>query len=214
MKSCLLFIRIALLTAFGFVGQLNASAGTNELNFIQLDDRLKAIIKDAHSSDRDLLEAINHMGKPKENPAFWTQIADNTNYTQLHRARCVLALFRRHISSEVDMGEIAMDISPANWLVNSEIVKLDPKVDEWPAGNFDPPVEINDGESVFRINVLNSYQHIYFRFKGDISLEKFKSELKPTQHQQNYVEVPQKQAQKQNLIVAQLAFDDDYEVWY
>ena len=170
-----------------------------------MDDQLRTVIADVHAPDEDVLEAISHLGRHTEKPAFWTQIADNTNYPTLHRARCVLALFRRYVQGEVDLPTVGSDIEPAKWLEQSTIIKFGPE-DGLP-GNNPIPVDFKEGDSIFQINVLDSWHFIYFRIKGEVTLEQFTSELKGGG--ENYLtsnKVPR-------LFIEQLGYVDDYDDW-
>src|SRR5256885_5191590 len=66
------------------------------LNFELLDRKLLEMIRDKGVGVDDLQKAIEHLGKPVEDPQFWTQIANDDSFSVEHRRKCVFAFFRRH----------------------------------------------------------------------------------------------------------------------
>jgi hypothetical protein len=138
-------------------------------DFAQLDHRLRAVIKDKNTSDNDLLEAISRLGKLSEPASFWTQIANDPNYSTRHRTRAVFALFRRHGQWSGEMLSLARCIAPAKWLDESSIERV-----PYVFGYL--PVEVTSGESVYSISVLHSSK-IYIRLRGEVNQETFVSLL-------------------------------------
>jgi hypothetical protein len=207
MKACRHGLTVVLIATIVISVELNARANPACIDYKQLDAQLRAVVTNIHTSDKDILDAISHFGRCTEGPAFWTQIANNTNYSTLHRTRCVMALFRRYAQGEVEMYSVSTCIQPAKWLEQSAIYKLDLNDMLLPGSSC--PLQPKEGDSVFKIEVLNTPHEIYIRIKGDVSLERFISQLKGG----SFVSSPRKK-EEDPLWIDQWAYVDDYERWF
>ena len=165
-------------------------------NFETLERELRANITNQHTPDDLLLESISRLGPVAEPASFWTRIADDTNYSLSHRRRAVFALFRRHCDKIGGISDLRRVLMPCAWLKNSRIEKV-PFVFGW------VPVEVNSGESIFTISVLNGPK-IYIRMRGDIDYRRFVSELFGREGEQSA---------NVDMTVLQFGYGDDYEKW-
>lgn len=135
-------------------------------SFGLMNRQLYAVLLDRNSNDEEVVEAISRLGPVTESPRFWTQIANDTTYSDKHRRRAVYALFRRH-AHFCNSGKALRDVlSQPNWFHDSDISEVTAV-----AGSI--PVEWNSGEKVFSIMVLDG-PIIYIRTlaetsRGDLS---------------------------------------------
>jgi len=127
-------------------------------NFVALDNQLRSAITNINTPDSLLLESIAHLGAVTEPPSFWTHIADNTNYTLVHRTRAVFALFRRHGQDHHNIWDLRRCITPANWLKQSPIEKVEQGF---------MPVDARPDDTVFSISVLYGPK-IFIRLIGHV----------------------------------------------
>ena len=164
-------------------------------NFTALDIQLHAAIANTNTPDDLLLESISRLGKITEPPSFWTQIADNTNYSLPHRTRAVFALFRRHGERCGDIQDLRRCLAPAKWLDQSSIQKI-------PFVFGFLPVEVNSEESIFSISVFYGPK-IYIRLRGDVDYKTFVEAIRGEA----------KEPIKSELIILQCGYADDYEQW-
>jgi hypothetical protein len=173
---------------------LSNKAGAS-VDFAKLDNELRATITNAAISDEVLLECISRLGKTTEPASFWTQLANNDAYSIGHRVRAVFALFRRHGQWCGDVGSLGRTLAPARWLDQSNIERV-----TYVFGNL--PIEVNPGESVYRISVLHRAS-IYVRMQGEVDIATFAGLLRGG-HEEAF---------RSNPRVLECAYGDDYDAW-
>lgn len=162
-------------------------------NFVALDNQLRSAITNINTPDSLLLESIAHLGAVTEPPSFWTQIADNTNYTLVHRTRAVFALFRRHGQYIHNVWDLRRCLTPANWLKQSPVEKV--------VQGF-MPVDLRSGDTVFSISVLYGPK-IYIRLIGHVEYNAFLRVLLGEGHVDPNSE----------MLIGEYGYADDYYEW-
>jgi len=115
----------------------------------------------------ELKEAINKLGLPvNESGHFWSQIANDQQYSNFHRKSAVFQLFRRHVRAGMNLSEFAHLLERPIWL-RPEDVQLVDVLD----GKI--PVDLVAQDTVFVIKVLpqsgKEVSSIYLRIHGKVS---------------------------------------------
>src|SRR5437899_2388255 len=100
-----------------YVMCVSCSSYTHEkpLSFARLDAQLQRQIQSRTTEREILLECISHLGRRSEEPGFWTKIANDATYSEEHRARCIMALFRRHGKRCATLMELSDALKPCQW---------------------------------------------------------------------------------------------------
>jgi hypothetical protein len=84
------------------------------------DGEALATISRPRATDKDLSLEISQLGAVTESPDFWVKIANDAKFSDLHRSRCVMQLFKRHVKPDMTLGEVAKLLSGAKWLHGNE----------------------------------------------------------------------------------------------
>jgi hypothetical protein len=180
---------LALLSHCGLCGIPQAQ---QSVDFASLDASLRAVITNRTATDEALKQSIFRLGPATEPPEFWTQIASDATYTNLHRARAVLALFRRHGQFCGDAVKLSEVLRTPTWMNEGRIEQI-----TYVFGRL--PIEVKQGESVFKISVFSRF-NVYMRVLGDVDTDTFARLLK------HYSSMP-------NKAIIEYVLDDDYEEW-
>ena len=164
-------------------------------DFKHLDSTILSMITNQAVSDEVLMQCIARLGPSAESPEFWSRIANDSSYSIQHRTRAVFALFRRHGQYCGDAASLKKLLGSPKWLEESGIEKV-----SYVFGKL--PVEVNPGESVYRIKVYRRAS-IYIRCLSNLE-DDYLSRLLL------HKDAP---ANTTNPTIIQYAFDDDYEEW-
>lgn len=167
--------------------------------FEQLDKRLLTTISNKSCTDDELLSAVSHLGDVKEPAMFWKRIADDSSYSDKHRARAIFALFRRHCYAET-VKSLGERISPAQWLKHGMISDYSDDKDMTPK----PPMLRNDRDSFFWIRVYVDWG-IGVHVLGKISLEDFGHALRNEPVDWKKIGT--------DGIIQDVVYSDDYDEW-
>ena len=68
-----------------------------------------------------LTAAIKSLGPPAEAASFWTKIANSDSYSADHRRRAIFALFGRHVSPGITLGQLGKILDHPTWLRDDDI---------------------------------------------------------------------------------------------
>jgi hypothetical protein len=84
------------------------------------DDALNRI-GNKNIDEKDLLRAIKQLSDVDVPASFWNAIANSNDYSERHRAYCILELFRRFVFPEMDLDHLARLLKPLKWLRDDDI---------------------------------------------------------------------------------------------
>lgn len=166
-----------------------------QLVFSALDRSLHSLITNRQTSDVVLLQAISRLGPVTEPPLFWWGVLDDSSFPITHRIRALHALFRRHAETRYAAADLREVMGDGKWFHDATFTKV-----TYEFGKL--PVEVNEGESVFRFTFFGKAR-IYIRVLGNINEETFAKALKQ-----------KSSPPKDDPIIIQYGYEDDYDRWY
>jgi hypothetical protein len=80
------------------------------------DADLLAAIKRPGISKGELSQAISQLGPVAEKADFWVSITNDPRFSDLHRAYCVMQLFKRHVKPGMTLADLGDLLKGAKWL--------------------------------------------------------------------------------------------------
>ena len=91
------------------------------------------VIANKDSSEAELLDAINTLSMPAhEPPTFWLDLANNLNYSPMHRRHCVFQFFRRHVRPGMTLTKLGRVLGHPTWLRPDDIDIVQAVIGELP----------------------------------------------------------------------------------
>ncbi len=131
------------------------------------------VIANPRIEGAELTTAIRNLPRGAEAPSFWSQIANSDRYSADHRRRAVFALFARHISPGLSLGELAGLLDNPTWVRDEDITAITRL-----GGKL--PVRWSVNDTVFLFNVFPNvpdgiYQSwaIYLKVAGKVDRDVF-----------------------------------------
>ena len=130
-------------------------------------------IANAGITKDSLLKALLALDEVNENPQFWSDIANDSSFSDTHRRYAVFMLFKRHIKTGISIEEFRKLLGKPSWLTYDDISLIE-------AVGGEIPMEFTLTDSIFVWNVFpdlpdGRWQHwaIYIKIEGKISREDF-----------------------------------------
>jgi hypothetical protein len=135
------------------------------------DEALLSRIKDPAATEPELLRAISVLPLGAEPPSFWAELASDPALTSDHRRLTVVALFRRHVTPGLDLGELRSALGGAEWLHDEDVTVVAALAGKLPVG-WSPE------DTVVAVAVLPGLDGgrnwtVYLRISGRLSREEF-----------------------------------------
>ncbi|MBW8039908.1 MAG: hypothetical protein FVQ85_07920 [Planctomycetes bacterium] len=135
---------------------------------------------------KELVKVVQKLGPATESPKFWSDIANSTEYTKLHRRLAVVELFRRHALSGMKLSHLVQILDNPVWLEDSNV-----RIITILAG-YIPLKELSPG-TVFEIHVFPELTglewSIYLRVSGKIRQDDFLKVLHGQEVEQEIIDV-------------------------
>lgn len=128
----------------------------------------------AKSSTKDILQkAISDLVEVTEPAAFWTKIANDKSYTEIHRRLAIYQLVHRHLGREMPISELNKILDHPSWLPREKVRKVDTVI-----GKI--PVKATLQDSILCVDIFTNTPArfvLYFRVAGKSGFESFVSQL-------------------------------------
>jgi len=145
--------------------------GCREQNTIYEDpNSLLLKIANRNISYKELVKAVERLGYETEPPKFWSDIANSTEYTELHRRFAVAELFKRHIRPGMKLSELAEVLDSPTWMENSNVRTVESIY------GYVPLMRLSPG-TVFAVHLFPRLTglgwFIYIRISGEIGRDDF-----------------------------------------
>jgi hypothetical protein len=91
------------------------------------------VIANNDSSEAELLDAINALSMPAhEPPTFWLDLANNQDYSPIHRRHCICQFFRRHVRPGMTLTKLGRVLGHPAWLQPDDIDIVQAVIGELP----------------------------------------------------------------------------------
>jgi hypothetical protein len=115
-------------------------------------------------------KSLERLGSATEPPKFWSDIANSTEYTELHRRVAVAELFKRHIRPGMKLSELAEVLDSPTWMENSNVSTVESIY------GYVPLMGLSPG-TVFAVHLFPRLPglgwFIYLRISGEIRRDDF-----------------------------------------
>jgi hypothetical protein len=120
------------------------------------------LIADKRASKQELLAAVRTLHDVVEPPSFWSDIANDAEYSSDHQRICIFQLFSRHVHAGMTLLQLAAVLNKPRWLKRENIMKITSLYGK-------VPVLFNLEDSIFAIRPglpPENYSAIYLRIRG------------------------------------------------
>jgi hypothetical protein len=126
-------------------------------------------IANPHSSESELIQAINCLTVNLSDPQLWQRVANSPQYSVIHRRHCIFQLISRHVKTGCTLGTVARVLGDPTWLRNEDVTTV-----RTVFGHI--PVKLQQNSTVLLIRVLPKPLNcwgVYFRVSGHIPVADF-----------------------------------------